>query len=64
VIDAADVADRRRHFPTAEIGAPETDTGVSESGFEGEGDFVARMETDSRAGNRSTKRPLWVHQAP
>ena len=64
VVDAADVADRGRHFQAAEIGPAETDTGISGSWLEGERDLVARMKTDSCAGNRSSKRPLCVHQAP
>ena len=38
----------------AEIGTPETDTEVGRGGLEGKRHLLARMESDPRAGNRST----------
>src|SRR5438132_10917471 len=61
-IDAAKVADARRHFEAAKIGTAETDAEVGGSGLEGERHLLARMETNSPAGNWSTKRPLCIHQ--
>ena len=63
VVDAADVLDGGRHLEATEVGAPETDAGVSGRRLERERDLVARMQTDPRAGGGSPQCPLCVHQA-
>ena len=57
-LDAADVFDCGRNLEAAEIGAPETNAGVSRCGLERQRDLVAGMETDACAGDGSAKCPL------
>jgi hypothetical protein len=61
-IDGAKMADVGGNFDTAKVGTPETDTEIGRRGLEGKSHLLARMETDSGAGDRSTKCPLCVHQ--
>ena len=61
-IDGAEMADVCGNFEAAEIRTPETDTKVGGGGLEGQRHLLARMETNSRAGDWSTKCPLCVHQ--
>src|SRR5262249_45064953 len=63
VVDAGQVLDSGRDLDAAEVGATEADAEIAGGRFEGEGDLVARVKADSRAGNRPSKRPLYVHQA-
>src|SRR5882672_8768832 len=61
VVDAADVTDVGRDFKATEIGASESDTEIRWRGLEGKRHLLARMKTNSGAGDWPTKRPLCVH---
>ena len=52
---------RGGHFEIAQIGPAEADAEVGGGWLEREIDLVAGMETDSDAGDRTTKRTLCVH---
>src|SRR6185436_5944838 len=51
-----------RDLETAEVGAAKTNTGIRCGWLEGKSDLIAGMKADSGAGNRSSNRPLLMHQ--
>ena len=60
-LDPRQVVHRGGHFVVAQIGPPETDAEIRDSGFKSEIDLVAGVKPDSDARNLSTKRTLCVH---
>jgi hypothetical protein len=63
VVDAVHVLDGRGHFQPAQIGPAEADAGIRRSRLQRKADLVTGVETDSGAGNGSSKGSLCVHLA-
>ena len=60
-LNAREVVHGGRHLVIAEIGTAETNAEVRRRGLQRELYFVARMKTDSDAGDLATNRALCVH---
>src|SRR6185436_2858601 len=61
LVDAADVVRGGRHLQAAQVGAAEADPEVGRGGPKGQRDLASRMESDTSAGGRSAKCPLYAH---
>ena len=56
-----EMTDQRRDFDAAQVHPPEADTVVGRRRDEGNGDFLAGMQSDARAIDRSTQGTLQRH---